>query len=102
MNWHPLLERDWAELIHRLSDDVHHASQSAATYRGRNWSTLTDGLHAANHAVGCRHRDATHAALAEVLLHFENDVDGRRHREAVAASAKSFRDSRHRTVDKPP
>ena len=41
------------------------------------------------------HGDAAHAAFAQVLLHFENDVDRRRDREAVAHHAQRLIDGRH-------
>ena len=67
---------DRAELIDRLSDYVHDPSERAAADGNGDGPALIDGLHAAHHAVGGLHGDAAHAAFAEVLLHFENDVDG--------------------------
>ena len=68
-----------AELVHRLADDVQYAAQRPAADGHGDGAALIDGLHAAHHAFGGLHGDATHAALAQVLLHFEDNVDGRRH-----------------------
>ena len=67
---------DRAELVDRFADHVHHAAQRAASHGHGDRAALVDGLHAAHHAVGRLHGDAAHAAFAEVLLHFEDDVDG--------------------------
>ena len=40
------------------------------------------GLHAAHQAVGGLQRDGAHAALADVLRHLDDDVDGRRARRS--------------------
>ena len=54
-----------------------------------------DRLHAADHAFGRNHGDAAHAAFAEVLLHFDDDVERRRHIEAFAGNAQRLEDRRH-------
>src|SRR5258708_35841367 len=100
MNWHQLIEIDWADLIDRLADDVHHAPERAATDRDRNWPAQIDGLHAANHAIGCGHCDATRSSFAEVLLHFENDIDGHRHLKAVTDYTKGLVNRWHRRLVK--
>ena len=41
-----------------------------------------DGLHAAHQPVGGLQRDGAHAAFADVLLHFADDVDGLRERRS--------------------
>jgi len=76
VNRHCLCVRDRSELVHGFSDHVHHAPQCSPANRDGYWPALVDGLHAANHAVGGFHGDAAHAALAQVLLHLENHVDG--------------------------
>src|SRR5271157_1804004 len=53
------------------------------------------GFHAADHAVGRFHGDAADSAFAEVLLHFENYVDGGRDGKAVADDAEGLIDGRH-------
>ena len=71
---------DGTELVDRLADHIHHAAERAATNGHGNRSALVNGLHAAHHALGSFHGDATHAAFAQVLLHFDDDVDRRRGR----------------------
>ena len=61
---------------------------------------MIDGLHAAHHALGGFHGDAAHAAFAQVLLHFEDDVDGRGNVEALADDAQRLVDRRHRGFGK--
>ena len=63
---------------------------------GPPWSI---GLHASHHAIGCFHGYAAHSAFAEMLLHFEDNVDGRRHGEAVADHAKGLIDRGHSRFD---
>ena len=84
MNRHAFFVLDGAELIDGLADHVHHAAERAPAHGDGNRPALIDGVHAAHHAFGGFHRDATYAAFAEVLLHFENHVDGSGHGKAVA------------------
>ena len=95
VNRHSLIAGDRTEVVDGLADDVHHATQRAAADGNRDGSAEIDGVHAAHHAVGRLHGDAAHAAFAEVLLHFEDDVDGRRNGEAVADDAKRLINGRH-------
>ena len=44
-------------------------------------------LHAAHQAFGGLQRDGAHAAFADVLLHFADDIDGRGDVEAFAGDA---------------
>jgi len=53
-------------------------------------TALINRLHTTHHAVGGLHRNAAYAAFAQVLLHLQDDVDGRRHLEAVAHDANGF------------
>ena len=84
------------EFVHRLADHVDHAAQRLFAHRNANRSAQIDGLHAAHHAVGRFHRHRAHAAFAQVLLHFEDDVDRRGHVEAVAGHAQRLVNRRHR------
>ena len=83
-----------SQLVHGLADDVEHATEGALAYGNGNRAAEIDGLHAANHAVGGLHGDAAHAAFAELLLDFEDDVDGIRDVEAVADHAQRRIDRR--------
>ena len=84
VNGHARLFADGAELVHRLADHVDHAAQRLFAHGHADGPAQVDGLHAAHHAVGGFHGHGAHAALAQVLLHFEDHVDGRGDREAVA------------------
>ncbi len=92
---HARLFADGAELIDRLADDVEHAAQRLFAYGHADGAAEVDGLHAADHAVGGFHGDGAHATLAQVLLDFEDDVDGRGDGEAVAGDAQRLIDGRH-------
>src|SRR5579863_180175 len=86
---------DGAELVDGLADHVHHASESATTHGHGDRSTLVNRFHAAHHALGGFHGDAADPALAQVLLHLDDDVDGKGDGEAVAHNAKCLINRRH-------
>ena len=65
---------DGAELVDRLAEHVEHAAQRLAADGNGDVGAGVDGLHAAHHALGGGHGDATHAALAQVLLHLDDHV----------------------------
>jgi hypothetical protein len=100
VNGHPLVVGDGAEVVDRFADDVHHATQRSAADWNGNRAALIDGFHAAHHAVGGLHGDATHTAFSQVLLHFEDDIDGHRGVEALADDAERLIDGRHGRLDK--
>ena len=77
-----------AEIIDRMANHIHHAAERAFADRHGDWSAQVNGIHAAHHAVSGLHSDAAHAALAEMLLHFQDNVDGHRHLKAVAYDAQ--------------
>src|SRR5580704_11086401 len=99
MNRHGLSVRDGTELVDRFADHVHHAPKRAAPYGHGDWSALVDGFHAAHHALRCFHSDAAYAALAEMLLHLDDDIDRRGNSEPVAHNAKRLIDGRHGGFD---
>ncbi len=68
---------DRAEFVDRVADYVEHAAQGFAAHRHGDRASQVDGLHAAHHAFGGLHGNAAHSAFAELLLHFQDDVDGR-------------------------
>ena len=92
---HALLFADGAELVDRLADHVDHAAQRLLAHGHADGAAEVDGLHAADHAVGGFHGHGAHAALAQVLLHLEDDVDGRGDLEALAGDAQRLIDGRH-------
>ena len=69
--------------IDRLAEHVHHAAERAGADRHLNRMAEIGRLHASLHAVGRLHGDGAHAVLAEVLLHFGDDVERRRAAGAV-------------------
>src|ERR1700690_2569262 len=99
MNRHSLVTCDWAEVVDGLTDYVHHAAQRSTADGNRDGATLVDGVHAAHHAVGGLHGDAAHAAFAEVLLDFQDDVDGSGNGEAVTHHAQGLVNGRHGGLD---
>ena len=82
------------KLVHRLADDVHHAAQRPVTHGNADRAAEVNRFHAANETIGGLHRDATHAAFAQVLLHFKNDVNRRRNVEAFAHHTHGLIDRR--------
>ena len=96
MDGHALLLADGAEFVHGLADDVDDAAQRLLAHGHADGAAEVDDLHAADHAVGGFHGHGAHAALAEVLLDFEDDADGRGDGEAVAGDAQRLVDGRHR------
>ena len=95
MNGHSLVEGNGAEIVDGFADDIHHSPQRAAAYGDGDGSSLVDRFHAPHHAVGRFHGDTADAAFAEMLLHFENDVDGGRHGKSVADDAKGLINGGH-------
>jgi hypothetical protein len=63
-----------AEIIHRLAEHVQHAAERAAAHRHGNRLAEIERLHAAHQTFGRLHRDAAHAAFAQVLLDFRDDI----------------------------
>jgi hypothetical protein len=77
-----LLGVDRAHLVHRLADHVQHAAQRFVADRHFHRMAQADGLHAAHQALGGLQRDGAHAAFADMLLHFADDIDGLRVRRS--------------------
>ena len=69
---------DRAKLVHGIADDVEHAAQRLAADGNGDRAAEVQRFHAAHHALGRLHGDAAHAALAQLLLHFQDDVERRR------------------------
>src|SRR2546426_10869148 len=81
-----------AKVAPRPAQDVHHAPQGAAADRHSDGTAGIVGLHPAHDALGGLHRNATHAAFPQVLLHFSDDVERLGDIEALAGDA-------HRVID---
>ncbi len=87
MNRIALLGVHRTHLVHRLADHVQHAAQRFLAHRHRHRLAQALGFHAAHQTVGGLQRDGAHAALADVLRHFANDVDRVGNVEAFAGDA---------------
>ena len=81
-------------LVHRLADHVEHAAERLRADRHHHRAPEADRLHAAHQALGGLQRDGAHAAFADVLLRFADDVDGVGHVEAFAGDADGGVDQR--------
>ncbi len=88
MNRHADFVLHGTQLVYWLPNNVHHTAERPAAYGHRNWAAFIDHFHATDHAVRRFHGYAAYATFAQVLLHFENDVYGRRHFESVADHAQ--------------
>src|SRR5271157_5882795 len=100
MDGHTLGSVHWAKFVHRLPNDVEHTAQGLAAHGHGDGTALIDGLHAAHHAFSRLHGDTAHAPFAELLLHFEDDIDGLGNFEAFAGDAQRRVDRRQRALGK--
>ena len=66
---------DGTELVDRLAEHVHHATESGTADGNLDRVAGIHGFHATNHALGGLHGDSADAAFAEMLLHFDCDVE---------------------------
>ena len=85
---------DRTALVDRLAEDVEDAAEGLASDRNRDRRAGVDGLHAADHAVGRLHGDAAHLVLADVVRHFDDDVDRHFSELAVVDDADGVVDRR--------
>ena len=76
MDWPPLLRVDRSQLIDWFTNDVQDAPQRCHPHRDCNLRSQVEAAHAPYHALGRFHRHAADSAFANVLLHFQNHVDG--------------------------
>src|SRR3989442_10589375 len=94
MNWIALLVWNVAEIVDRLADNIHDATEGALAHRHGDWPTGVGRFHSAHHAVGRQHRNGAHAALPEVLLHLSNDIDRFGHLETIGSNPQRLIDRR--------
>jgi len=73
---HSFLKGNRAEIVHGFADYVHYAAERTTAHGSGNGSALINRFHAPHHAVGRFHGNAAYTAFADVLLYFEDDVDG--------------------------
>ncbi len=105
MDRQPLLAIHRTQLVHGLANDVEHAAQRAFAHGNGDGAAEVDGLHAAHHAVSGLHGDAAHTAFAQLLLDFQDYVDGIGDVEAVAHHPQRGVDGRQmpaRGIARPP
>ncbi len=95
MNRHVHLGVHRSELVYWLPQHVEHAAQRLPANRHRDARAGIDGLHAAHHAVGRFHRNATHPAFTQMLLHLHNHVHRLRSIEALAGNMQRLENGRH-------
>ncbi len=80
--------------VDRLAQHVQHAAEGFGTDRHQNRRARVDHTHAALQAVGRLHRNGAHAAFAQVLLDFGDDVDLLATRGAIVQDADGVVDGR--------
>ena len=91
----PFFRSDWAEVVHRLADHVHDASQRAMANGGGNGAGEVNCLHTTHHPVRSLHSDTTHPAFAEMLLHLQDYVNRLGDVKALADHTKGLVNRRH-------
>src|SRR5439155_15482483 len=74
MNREIRLGVDGTELVNRLAEHVHHATEGGAADRNLDRIAGVHGFHTTNHTLGRLHRDRAYAAFSEMLLDFDGDV----------------------------
>ena len=94
MNWITLLVRNVAEIVDRIANNIHHATECSFAHRHRDRSTRVGRFHSAHHPVGRQHRNRAHPAFPEVLLHLSNDIDRFGHLEAIGSNSQRLIDRR--------
>src|SRR3989442_13933934 len=94
MNWIALLVWNVAEIVDRLADNIHHATEGALAHGHGDWPTRVGRFHSAHHAVGRQHRNGAHAAFTQMLLHFGNHVDRFGHLETIGSNSQRLIDRR--------
>ena len=75
MNREIRLGVDGTELVNRLAEHVHHATEGGAADRNLDRIAGVHGFHTTNHTLGRLHRDRAYAAFSEMLLDFDGDVE---------------------------
>src|SRR5208282_5479014 len=78
-----------SEVVHRLSQHVHHAAERPAAHGYRDRLAEVFRLHAAHEAFGRLHRHGANAPLAEVLLYLRDDIE--RFRDVVSFARNAYR-----------
>ena len=87
MNWIVQFGFHRPEPVYRLAEHVQHAPKRRASNGNLNRVALIDGLHAAHDAFRRLQRHGTHAALAEMLLDLDDNIDRRSRLKSFARHA---------------
>src|SRR5690242_5131026 len=82
-----LLRMNLAHLVNGLAQDIEDPAEGLFADGHGDRPPEADRLHAAHESIGGLHGDGAHAALADVLLCFADDVDRLRHVVALADDA---------------
>src|SRR5262249_33689589 len=85
---------DRAHLINRLTDNVDYPSERGLSNRNRHGSAGIFSMHTSNHTVRWLQGDCTHAAFAEMLLHFNDHIDRNGYVESFARNVERLVDRR--------
>ena len=75
MNGKPHLGPYFAHLVDRFAQNAEHPAQGLPAHGDRDGLTLVHGLHPPHHPVGRLHGDALDDTLAQMLRHFDGQVD---------------------------
>src|SRR4029077_534451 len=94
MNRIVLVADDRSELVDRLTQNVHDTAEGSAANRHGDPHACVVSLHAAHHAFGGLHGDRADAALAQMLLHFDDHVERLGNVVTFAGNADSVKNSR--------
>src|SRR5262245_7253073 len=72
---------DRSQLVNGFTDHIDHAPERSLADRYRNGTLQIFRRHSTHHAVRRLQCDTSHPTLAQMLLHFDDDVDRRGHIE---------------------
>ncbi len=96
MDGPPLGRVHGTHIVHRLSDDVHHAAERFISDRHFDPMPQAHGLHTAHHTISGLQRDSPNAAFPDMLRHFDHHVD--RHGRCKAFTGDVYRGVDHRDL----
>jgi hypothetical protein len=88
----PSVRVDWTQFVDRLADYIDHAAEHGLADGNGNWSSRINSRHTTNHSFGRLERNRADPAFAEMLLHFDDDVDIYRYIEPFACDMKCLVD----------
>jgi hypothetical protein len=86
----PSVRIDWTQFVDRLADYIDHAPERGLAYGNGNRSSRINCRHTPNHSFGWLQRDRADPAFAEMLLHFDDNIDIYRHVEPLASDMQGL------------